>query len=254
MSDTPPNLPSRIALPYVPGDAGRSSPPIAQSQLEDSRARAIRLLTDRYADDSLTEDEFEWRLSHLAAANTPASLDALVADLTSPSVQFAAYPAAALTSDYGKLTSIMSHEHRTGQWAVPRLFEVRAVMAEVKLVVGIPNDATLAEGGIKASLDVVDARFPTKLQIAVNTSPARIDLFFKSDVSTTFMRGNLTGWYKITDLCAWGYCLLEDGLGIDTSGEVILWSDPGFAYNANLVDLSGQVAVQSSTTSLGVAR
>lgn len=171
MPDTPPNPPSRIALSYVPGDAGRSPPPIAQSPPEDSRARAIRLLTDRYADDSLTEDEFEWRLAHLAAANTPASLDALVADLTSPSVQFAAYPAAALTSDYGKLTSIMSHEHRTGQWAVPRLFEVRAVMAEVKL-------------------DFRYARIPVLCTIDIRAVMANVQLILPPDLTLDFELGS----------------------------------------------------------------
>ncbi len=171
MSDAPSNPPSRIALPYVPADTGRSSPPIAQSPLEDSRARAIRLLTDRYADDSLTEDEFEWRLSHLAAANTPASLDALVADLTSPSVPFATYPAAALTSDYGKLTSIMSNEHRTGHWSVPRLFEVRAAMAEVRL-------------------DFRYARIPALCTIDIRAVMANVQLILPPDLTLEFELGS----------------------------------------------------------------
>lgn len=181
MSDTSSTPPSRTALPYVPGDAGGSSAPLAQSPLEDSRARAIRLLTDRYADDSLTEDEFEWRLAHLAAANTPASLDALVADLTTRSVQFAAYPAAALTKDYGKITSIMGNEHRTGQWSVPRLFEVRAVMAEVKLDFRYARIPALCTIDIRAVMANVQLILPPGLTLEFELesfmSSARNDVF-----------------------------------------------------------------------------
>lgn len=149
-------------------------------------------------------------------------------------------------------TSAMPTQAKCGFDLTPRL--VANVNPEVKLTVGIPDLATLAEGGLKANLDVVDARFPTKLQMGVTSQPARIDILFKSDVNTTFMRGNLTGWYKIHDLCAFGYCLLEDGLGIDTSGEIVLWTHEGWSYNTNLVDLSGQVALQSTSSTAGVAQ
>jgi hypothetical protein len=148
--------------------------------------------------------------------------------------------------------SATAQQARCGFDLEPRL--VANVSPEVKLTVGIPDLATLAEGGLRASLDVVDARFPTKLQMGVTSQPAKIDILFRSDVNTTFMKGHLTGWYKISDLCMLGWCLLEDGLGINTSGDVVLWEHEGFRYASNLADLSGQVMLQSAAASSGVAQ
>ena len=49
-----------------------------------SRERAIRILTDAYAYELITDFEFERRLQHLGAAASPSSIDAVVADLSAP--------------------------------------------------------------------------------------------------------------------------------------------------------------------------
>jgi hypothetical protein len=113
---------------------------------------------------------------------------------------------------------------------------------EVSLHVGIPKVADLAEGGLKANIAVVDAKLPTKLDVAISDSPRSLNVDFKSDLNVTFLKGKLIGWYKIHDICRWGFCLLEDGLGIDTSGEIELWEGDGFPYNTNLVDMHGPIA------------
>ncbi|MEP6732207.1 MAG: hypothetical protein ABJE10_16295, partial [bacterium] len=51
---------------------------------EDARERAIRLLTDAYAYDVITDVEFERRLGQLTLTATPAMIDSLVADLAQP--------------------------------------------------------------------------------------------------------------------------------------------------------------------------
>jgi hypothetical protein len=132
-----------------------------------------------------------------------------------------------------------------GLGVTPRL--VARVNPEVKLTVGIKKIAELAQGGVRASLDVVDARVPTKLTVSLNEDPLSLDLGFKSDVNVTFMKGKLEGWYKLKDVCAMGYCLLEDGLGIQTSGEIELWESDGFDFTQNLVDISGPVAFGKSS-------
>ncbi|MGZ8377683.1 MAG: DUF1707 SHOCT-like domain-containing protein [Gemmatirosa sp.] len=58
--------------------------PAAPLPLADARERAIRLLTDRYADDTLSTAEFELRLDQLYQTTTPAAVEALVVDLAAP--------------------------------------------------------------------------------------------------------------------------------------------------------------------------
>jgi hypothetical protein len=58
--------------------------PAAPLPLADARERAIRLLTDRYADDTLSTGEFESRLDRLYGTRTAAAVEALVADLAAP--------------------------------------------------------------------------------------------------------------------------------------------------------------------------
>jgi hypothetical protein len=117
---------------------------------------------------------------------------------------------------------------------------------EVSLNVGIPKVADIIEGGLKANIALVDAKIPTtmsvslgasKMQVAQTGGTNPVNVRFKSDLDVTFMRGELKGWYKIDDICAWGYCLIEDGLGIDTSGEVKLWQGEGYPYKVSLIDI-----------------
>jgi hypothetical protein len=117
------------------------------------------------------------------------------------------------------------------------------VVPEVSLHVGIPHVADVAEGGLKANISLLDAHVPTQLDLAIVSEPAKLDLTFRSNLDVVFLKGNLVGWYKIHDICHWGYCLLEDGLGIKTHGEIALWKGDGMKYNAKLVDIHGPIAL-----------
>ena len=69
------------------------SDPLAPSPaLDAERERAFRLLTDRYADDTITVEEFETRLDRLHAAPNPAAIHAVVADLLRPRGALAPVP------------------------------------------------------------------------------------------------------------------------------------------------------------------
>lgn len=123
------------------------------------------------------------------------------------------------------------------------------VAPEVSLHVGIPKVGDIIEGGLKADIALLDAKIPTTMSVAlggsrINTNP--VNIAFQSNLDVTFLRGKLMGWYKIDDICAWGYCLIEDGLGIDTSGEVKLWEGEGYPFKASLIDIK-------PTTTLGSA-
>lgn len=127
----------------------------------------------------------------------------------------------------------------------PRL--VAAVNPEVKLTVGVPKLAEIAEGGVRASLEAIDARVPTTVNVALTQSPLALDLSFKSEVQATFLKGRLTGWYKLKDVCVMGYRLVEDGLGIATSGDIELWESDGFEYHATLADFKGPIAFEATS-------
>lgn len=125
---------------------------------------------------------------------------------------------------------------------------------DVSLHVGIPHIADLVEGGLRANIVVVDAKLPTKLAVSLSPQPQSLDVTFRSDLGVTFLKGRLVGWYKIHDICEWGYCLIEDGLGIATHGEIDLWDGDGFAYNTNLVDIRGPIAWKPRQMSTAAAR
>ena len=135
----------------------------------------------------------------------------------------------------------------------PRL--VVEVDPEAKIVVGIPKLVELAEGGVKAKLTAVDVSLPTSLGVKMTEQPLALGVKLKSDVKATFLKGKVVAWYKIKDVCAWGYCLIEDGLGIDTSGEVTIWEDAdGIPYSHNLADLDASIPFQSGMGGVKVAK
>lgn len=125
----------------------------------------------------------------------------------------------------------------------PRL--TASVDPEVKIVVGLPKLAKIAEGGVKADLTALDVSLPTTLGVKMSAQPLSLGVQFKSDVKASFLKGKLVAWYKIKDICELGFCLIEDGLGIKTHGEIILWQDEnGLAYASSLADINGSVPFQ----------
>jgi hypothetical protein len=139
--------------------------------LEAARARVVRLLTDRVADDTLTVEQFEARLDRMHALATPAALDAMAEELeraaaapqqaapyqaapypAAPYYQGQGYPVAAATAPIpaagwapdaraarpappaeGRVLAVMSTARRAGGWLVPRRLQAMAVMGEVVL-------------------------------------------------------------------------------------------------------------------------
>lgn len=126
----------------------------------DARERAIRLLSDGYAYDVLTESEFEWRLGQLSGANSPSEVEALVADLTAvnrpplvgAAVQLPPAPAEA------RLVGIMSESRRQGPWMVPRRLQVFALMSNMRIDLRdavIPDGCTIEVRAIMANVSIV---------------------------------------------------------------------------------------------------
>jgi hypothetical protein len=100
------------------------------ASLDDARERAIRLLTDGFAYDVISVDEFEWRLGRLGQSDSIAAMDSLVADLASPSRAFVEPQSVAVERE-GRILGLMSETRRVGPWRVPQHLRVKAVMSEV---------------------------------------------------------------------------------------------------------------------------
>lgn len=119
--------------------------------LADARARAIRLLTDRYADDTLGTGEFESRLDRLYGTETPAAVATLVADLEAPVPRqrqaHQTAPALPRPADE-RLLCIFGERRLDGDWAPGERMEVVAGFAEVVL------DLRRARLGARCEIDV----------------------------------------------------------------------------------------------------
>jgi hypothetical protein len=96
----------------------------------------------------------------------------------------------------------------------------------------------IAEGGIAGEIEPVDIKLPTQLGIVSQESPQKVNLLFTSSLNATMMKGRVYAYYKISDVCAFGYCLIEDGLGIDTSGEYDLWKHGGYKFDKQLANVN----------------
>jgi hypothetical protein len=112
-----------------------------------SRERVIAALSDAFAEDRLDVDEFERRVTVAQTSESPAEIDALVADLgVGRAPEPAPRPTAALVPaaearDQQSLYAILGGIDRAGNWTMPRHLRVVTVM-----------------GG--ARLDLREARFP----------------------------------------------------------------------------------------------
>lgn len=131
------------------------------SSLDAARERAIRLLTDGFAYDVITVDEFEWRLGQLSHADSPRAIDALVADLMAPADgltgSHALAPAPAFAAE-GRILGIMSETRRMGPWRVPQWLRVKAVMSDVKIDLRyavIPSGCTIDLSAIMANVSFI---------------------------------------------------------------------------------------------------
>ena len=125
--------------PPVDPRAPTFAPPIAPA----ARERVIALLTERYAQDHLSLDEFERRATAAYAARTPDELAALTADLGDAGVP--AVRASLPSMNVGVvLGSIVRDMH-----AVPRVLNVRTVLGNIELDL---THASFAPGVTEISL------------------------------------------------------------------------------------------------------
>ena len=125
--------------PPVDPRAPTRAPPVSPA----ARERVIALLTERYAQDHLSLDEFEHRAAAAYAARTPDELAALTADLGDAGVP--AVRTSLPSMNVGVvLGSIVRDMH-----AVPRVLNVRTVLGNIELDL---THASFAPGVTEISL------------------------------------------------------------------------------------------------------
>ena len=141
--------------------------------LADARERAIRLLTDRYADDTLSTGEFEMRLDRLYGTLTPAAAEALVADLGTPRAAplpiATPRPFAPTRSD--RLSCIFGQRTMGGSWTPGGRVEVLGIFSEVTFDL---RTAVLRDGceiELDAYFSSVRVLLPPDAVLDVNVGP-----------------------------------------------------------------------------------
>lgn len=138
--------------------------------IEDGRERAIRVLTDAYAYDAITEGEFEWRLSALMRASSNQDLDAVVADLMGASAGLLRIPDRTPVTE-GRITGLMSEVRRRGAWRVPERLDIRAIMCDMKVdfrYAVVPDRCVVNVKAIMANVQLI---VPPGLSVGFDVNP-----------------------------------------------------------------------------------
>jgi hypothetical protein len=148
-----------------------------------AREHAIRLLTDRYADDTLSTAEFEGRLDRLYSTATAGDVQRLVADLqvarvpapvasppaapprerhVVPGLRQVALPLAAAAR---RLLCVLGQRTIAGRWAAPERLEVRCVLGEVVLDLREAELVSGSEIDVFAVMGTVHLLLPAHVEV-----------------------------------------------------------------------------------------
>ena len=141
-------------LPVSWGDAR----PLSRYPAHEARESAIRILTDAYAYDVITEVEFERRLGRLSAADSGAAIAAIVADLPMMGTTDDRSSRRLLPTPRTRIIGFMSETRRTGPWLVPEHLTIRAVMCDMKIDLRsavIPSPCTIHVSAVMANVSLL---------------------------------------------------------------------------------------------------
>jgi hypothetical protein len=157
---------------YSPPNGSHVQPRPPLPAAEDSRERAVRLLTDAYAYDEITEFEFERRLGQLSAAVTPAMMNSVVADLGQRAgLVRDPVPGYLPGPTEGKIVGFMSETRRKGPWRVPQRLIIRAIMSDMKIDLRyavIPPGCKIEVRAVMSSVSII---VPPGLNVAFDIDP-----------------------------------------------------------------------------------
>lgn len=193
--------------------------PSADRALHAARERATALLTDRFADESLSEAEFEARLYWLSNADTVSRIDELVADLAAPrhagGMQAHGYPLASRSVHEERLLSLMSNTTRSGHWTVPPRLLARAVMSELLLDLRYASLPPVAEVDLMVVMANVKIIVPPELEVECSVSPIMATV--KNETGRATWPGQAG-----PRLCVTGTCVMAE-LRIEIAPRQVGW-------------------------------
>ena len=146
----------RVPLPASWGDAQAPS----HYPLHEARESAIRILTDAYAYDAITEFEFERRLERLSVAENGAAISAIVADLPVMGTPEGRFSRRMLPTPRSSIAGFMSEIRRTGPWLLPQALSIRAVMCNMTIDLSyavIPPGCIIDVTAVMAAVSIIVA-------------------------------------------------------------------------------------------------
>ena len=158
--------------------------------LERERERVMEVLSQHFAQDHLTIDEFERRIEQVYRIDSPAALRSLTQDLPDivsnvPAARPLPTPSggrAAVSGRQDRILSIMSETTRTGPWLVPPHLDVTGVMSDTKIdlthavmPVGVVDFEVRA---IMASLKVI---VPPGMRVIIDTHSVMSNVRSRAD-------------------------------------------------------------------------
>ena len=132
--------------------------PLSRYPTHEARESAIRILTDAFAYDAITEVEFERRLGRLSVADSGAAIGAIVADLPVMGVTGERSSRRLLPEPRSRIIGFMSEIRRSGPWLVPERLTVRAVMCDMKIDLRhavIPAPCTISVVAVMSSVSLL---------------------------------------------------------------------------------------------------
>ena len=144
----------KLARPASWGDARV----LSRYPVHEARESAIRILTDAYAYDAITEVEFERRLGRLSAADSEAAVGAIVADLPVMCAAGERPSRWILPTPRPEIVGFMSEIRRNGPWVVPEHLSIRAMMCDMKIDLRsavIPTPCTIDVTAVMANVSLL---------------------------------------------------------------------------------------------------
>lgn len=147
--------------PYPSFPASHALPGRPNGTTDEARERAIRILTDAFAYDVISDADFERRLQLLGNAVATSSVNAVVEDLPRDGGVMRRGPGSDIVApSEGRISGFMSETGRGGPWRVPERLSVRAIMCDMKLdlrYAALPPQCTIDVTAVMAALVIIVA-------------------------------------------------------------------------------------------------
>jgi hypothetical protein len=161
----------------------------AVHEVDAARERVVQLLTDRYADDSLSLVDFETRLDALYRVADVATLEAMAASLATAvpratAGHAAAAPPAPLPSAraaFDRIFAFMSNTMRRGAWRVPHRLRVAAVMSEVRIDLRDAELPATLEIEVLAIMSAIKVTVPAGVEVVLDVTPVMAAVADRTD-------------------------------------------------------------------------